>query len=207
MLSVLHAEGISHWDVKPDNVLRCGGVWKLCDFGSATTRPAGAATPRERGRLEDNIQRRTTPAYRAPEMYELATHATVGPAADVWAMGCLLGATLGAPPFRAEDKLRILQGAYRPPARASPGVAALLQRLLAVSPEGRPCAVEALAALDTLLEGGAQPAVPPAPQLVPQLVPHVPLPLPLPPSAALDAAPPPLVAAVLDADEAWAHFD
>jgi serine/threonine protein kinase len=206
VLAALHGVGISHWDVKPENVLRTKGeaCWKLCDYGSATARPAAAATPRERGRLEDAIQRRTTPACRAPELWDLATRATIGPASDVWSLGCLLGAALGAPPFRAEDKLRILSGAFKPPPRASPGAAALQRRALAVSPEARPTAEALIALLDALLdgqprqvaevEGQQQQQQQPPPLLSPRL--H---------AAAADAAPPPPQPA---ADAGWcAHFD
>jgi AP2-associated kinase len=172
VLAALHGNGVWHWDVKPENLLRFGGVtsqavWKLCDFGSAVSRPAGPAAPRERGRLEDDIQRRTTPAYRSPELWDLDTHGALGPAADIWALGCLLGAALGAPPFCETDKLRILAASYKSPERASWGVAALQQRMLAASPAARPSATDVLAALDQLLtppSAAVPPPLPPRPQ-------------------------------------------
>ena len=173
VLAALHANGVWHWDTKPENVLRFGGVgasqalWKLCDYGSAMTRPAGPVAPRERGRLEDEIQRRTTPAYRAPELWDLDSHATLGPAADVFSLGCLLGAALGQAPFCETDKLRILAASYKSPARASWGVAALQQRMLARAPDARPSALDVLAALDQLLTpppAAVPPPLPPRPQ-------------------------------------------
>ena len=173
VLAALHATGIWHWDVKPENLLRFGGggtsqpVWKLCDFGSAMTRPAGPVAPRERGRMEDIIQRRTTPAYRAPELWDLDLAAKLGPAADVWALGCLLGAALGTAPFADTDKLRILSASFKAPERASWGVAALQQRMLAKSPDARPTATDVLAALDQLLTpppAALPPPLPPRPR-------------------------------------------
>lgn len=171
VLAALHAAGICHWDVKPENVLRAGDTWKVCDFGSSTRRSTSSlVSARERGQLEDIILRRTTPAYRAPELWDLKTNASVGPAADVWALGCLLGAALGAPPFRADDKLRVLQAAFKPPPRASAGVVALQRRALAASPEARPTALLLLDALDELLAAGGEPVplVEPSPTAPPE---------------------------------------
>jgi AP2-associated kinase len=186
-------------------VLRAGAAgWKLCDYGSATLRPPGPASARERGQLEDVILRRTTPAYRAPEMWDLFRNATLGPAADVWALGCLLGVALGAPPFGPDDKLRMLSATFRPPLRASPAVAALQQRALALSPDARPTAVQLLAELDELLAAGA--AAPPqaAAAAPPPLPPRAPPPLPAKPHAAgVDPA-----AGLSAADAGWtASFD
>jgi len=153
VLVTLHAKGVWHHDIKPENLLRTTTSWRVCDFGSASRRPAAPASSEERGKLEDSIRRRTTPAYRAPEMWDLAAPtAVLGPAADIWALGCLLGAVLGTPPFGAEDKLRILAGAFRPPRFASLALAALEAQLLQVDPLLRPTALQVLASIDALLE-------------------------------------------------------
>jgi serine/threonine protein kinase len=60
--------------VKAENLLigRGGGAgagrWKLCDFGSATTRAQVYDSASERALAEEDIQKHTTPAYRAPEV-------------------------------------------------------------------------------------------------------------------------------------------
>ena len=78
-------------DIKSENVLRTPkGTWVLADFGSATTRAKVYQTTEEIGTEEYNIQRSTTPAYRAPEMWDLYRRQYIGPPADVWALGCLL---------------------------------------------------------------------------------------------------------------------
>ena len=74
---------------KAENVLMvAGGGWVICDFGSATPLRGRAAplSPEEAAAEEDAIRRHTTPAYRAPEMWDLALHggAPPGPKADIW---------------------------------------------------------------------------------------------------------------------------
>jgi AP2-associated kinase len=47
------------------------GVFKLCDFGSATTKSYLCTNERERSSAEEEINRNTTMMYRAPEMVDL----------------------------------------------------------------------------------------------------------------------------------------
>eukprot|EP00767_Chilomastix_cuspidata_P003975 gnl/Chilomastix_cuspidata/4102.p1 GENE.gnl/Chilomastix_cuspidata/4102~~gnl/Chilomastix_cuspidata/4102.p1 ORF type:complete len:430 (-),score=87.37 gnl/Chilomastix_cuspidata/4102:72-1361(-) len=67
---------------------------RLCDFGSCRTLNIAAPELRRdsalRTRLEAMIQAKTTPAYRAPELADLHSGFHIGPAADVFAIGCLL---------------------------------------------------------------------------------------------------------------------
>jgi serine/threonine protein kinase len=81
-LDHLHARGVVHGDVKPGNLVRAGGRWKLCDLGSATV--TGGPSCRD-GRWSG------TPEAMAPEAFD----GEVGPPADLWSVGLLVheGAT------------------------------------------------------------------------------------------------------------------
>jgi serine/threonine protein kinase len=66
-LCELHNHGVSHGDVKPDNIMRIGGTWQLGDVGLASA-------------VGENGGSRGTPAYWPPEE-------TGGPAGDLYAWG------------------------------------------------------------------------------------------------------------------------
>eukprot|EP00474_Spongospora_subterranea_P001729 CRZ02187.1 hypothetical protein [Spongospora subterranea] len=90
---VLHTQPvpICHRDLKLDNILLSREkLWKLCDFGSCTTRVKAYSTKEEITMEEELIQQYTTPSYRAPEMANLWQRRVVGPKADVWAVGCII---------------------------------------------------------------------------------------------------------------------
>lgn len=59
-------------DIKAENILLSSREqWVLCDFGSATARQQVSNTAAEIALMEDEIQKTTTPAYRAPEVTRL----------------------------------------------------------------------------------------------------------------------------------------
>uniref|UniRef100_A0A0D6RA20 non-specific serine/threonine protein kinase n=1 Tax=Araucaria cunninghamii TaxID=56994 RepID=A0A0D6RA20_ARACU len=133
---------IAHRDLKAENVLMgSDGVWKLCDFGSTSTNHKRFERPEEMGIEEDIIRKHTTPAYRAPEMWDLYRRELISEKVDIWALGCLLYriAYLKSA-FDGESKLQILNGNYRIPEmpRYSSSLTELIKDMLTAGPEERP---------------------------------------------------------------------
>ena len=133
-LDAAHARGLIHRDVKPANVLLVdeGSIEHayLADFGLAKREDTGGLT--ETGRWLG------TPDYAAPEQI---AGGEVGPASDVYALGCVLFATLtGRPPFERETAVAVAYAQiHDPPPRT--GVSGALDdvvaRALAKDPERR----------------------------------------------------------------------
>jgi tetratricopeptide (TPR) repeat protein len=97
-----HSRGLSHLDLKPSNILldgEPGAPWefvspKISDFGIARIEGEPGAT--ETGANGP----KGTPSYMAPEQVA-AIRGTIGPAADLYALGALLYHLLtGRPPFQ-----------------------------------------------------------------------------------------------------------
>ncbi|MBU9765673.1 serine/threonine protein kinase [Mycobacterium sp. TNTM28] len=101
-LDAAHADGLVHRDIKPENVLLTPDDFAyLVDFGIAHV--GGEASVTMTGVLIGSS------AYMAPERF---SGGTVGPAADVYALTCLLYEMLiGRPPFETGD-LRQLMSAH-----------------------------------------------------------------------------------------------
>jgi serine/threonine protein kinase len=101
---------IAHRDLKIENVvLDADGLYKLCDFGSCTTRSQTYATRSEILAEMEIIESTTTAMYRAPEMVDLYQRLPISEKVDVWALGCILYTmAFCAHPFPDGSQLAIL---------------------------------------------------------------------------------------------------
>jgi len=155
-LSATHAAGITHRDIKPDNVmLRDDGYVKVLDFGVARLVPQ-TATDEEAATLTY----RTAPgallgtlAYMSPEQ---ARGLQVTSAADIFALGVVFyELATGRHPFKADSMIAVLHSiaSQTPasPSRLNPEVPAsldaLIMRMLEKDAALRPTAVEVSEAL------------------------------------------------------------
>jgi len=162
-LGAAHARGVVHRDLKPSNlflVARDIGQVKVLDFGIAQL--GGAARMTKTGALVG------TPGYMAPE--QARSEGSLTPAADIFALGCVLFEALaGRPAFEGPNAMAILAKLIFEEAPrlevhcldAPPALAALIARMVAKDPAGRPADGEALAAaLGALGAPGALGAAP-----------------------------------------------
>ncbi|MFE7531099.1 protein kinase [Kitasatospora sp. NPDC057542] len=136
-LSVAHAAGLVHRDIKPGNIMitDAGGV-KVVDFGIAR---AGSSS-----NLTQTASVLGTAAYLSPEQ---ATASALDGRTDLYAVGCVLTEMLtGATPFTAETPVAIAfkHVSEQPPAPSTrrpglpPALDAAVLRLLAKNPADRP---------------------------------------------------------------------
>jgi len=167
-LGYLHAKGICHRDIKPQNLLIDSStqILKLCDFGSAKYLNSS----------EGSVAYICSRYYRAPELIFGMTEYTY--AIDIWSAGCVLAELLlGQPLFQGEsgedqlveiikllgtpsrEEVRAMNphfSMYRFPfikvspwskvmrARTPPDALDLLHKVLRYNPAERPTAFEAL---------------------------------------------------------------
>ncbi|XP_008805476.2 probable serine/threonine-protein kinase DDB_G0276461 isoform X2 [Phoenix dactylifera] len=155
---------IAHRDLKAENVLLgADGAWKLCDFGSTSTNHKCFNRPEEMGIEEDNIRKHTTPAYRAPEMWDLYRREVISEKVDIWALGCLLyRICYFKSAFDGESKLQILNGNYRIPdsPKFSASVTSLIKDMLEASPDARPNITQVWSRVNELLPAELQKRLP-----------------------------------------------
>ncbi|MEU2586494.1 serine/threonine-protein kinase [Streptomyces avermitilis] len=186
-LAAVH-HGVTHRDLKPQNVILAAQGPQLIDFGIA--RAAGQTALTEAGFAPG------TPGFTAPEVL---LRNEVGPAADVFALGATLAyAVTGRPPFGVGEPAGV---SYRAVHEAvdlggvEPGLAALVEACVVKDPAARPslaeviarCGVRAALVEDTFYAGlaGLGEAVPQTPP--PRQVPATPDASAVPP---VPAAPP-----------------
>ncbi|VDO03637.1 unnamed protein product [Rodentolepis nana] len=136
---------IIHRDLKIENILLSESFTiKLCDFGSATTEtfiPNISWSAVERGRVQESLEKVTTPMYRSPEMLDLYLNYPINEALDIWAFGCIMFYLVcGFHPFEDSAKLAILNANYNLPPSDSDfePFHNLIRQMLLVDPTQRP---------------------------------------------------------------------
>ncbi|MGH3545666.1 MAG: serine/threonine-protein kinase, partial [Mycobacteriales bacterium] len=156
-LTAAHTSGVLHRDVKPANVLvsippgedittdSAAARVVLTDFGisSITGDPSLTRTGQLIG----------SPSYLAPE--RLSTRGDVGPAGDLWALGCTLYAAIeGRPPFYGDDPFVVMAAVMShpvPPPTYAGALTSLLRGLLDKNPAHRWDADRTIAALHRII--------------------------------------------------------
>jgi serine/threonine protein kinase len=153
-LTAIHAQGIIHRDIKPDNILiGANRVAKITDLGLAKL-----TDELEANRLTATGMVVGTPLYVSPEAIHDPKASTV--ASDIYGLGATLYHLLvGHPPFPLDSPYEVMRAHLeqqpKPPRELRPdipvGLANLVERCLSKSPTARPTAAE----VAHLLSGGA----------------------------------------------------
>jgi serine/threonine-protein kinase len=134
-----HDRGTIHRDIKPENIVLVEGRAAIADFGLARLiNDAGSS------RLTDSGLIVGTPTYLSPE--QAAAQREIGPAADQYALACVLFELLtGEPPFLASTPAAVSMRHLNDPAPplrvrrpdAPAGVADAVTRALSKMPDER----------------------------------------------------------------------
>ena len=168
-LSAAHAAGITHRDIKPDNIMvRDDGYVKMLDFGLARLLPTTSSDPEAMTMVQQ-----TTPgtvmgtlAYMSPEQ---ASGQTVGSPSDVFALGIVLyELATGSHPFKSETMIGYLHAitSQVPASMASlkshlpPALDDLILRMLEKDASNRPTASEVAQALQEIEKYGSNNTLP-----------------------------------------------
>jgi tetratricopeptide (TPR) repeat protein len=143
-LGAVHAQGVIHRDLKPDNIrVTTEGEPKLMDFGLAKTMEGTVALTRAGAMVG-------TALYMSPEQ---CRGAQLDYRADLYALGAVLyWALTGQPPFLGESIVQVImqhiQQAPVPPSQKNPQVPEVLENIclamLSKNPNERPSSAEAV---------------------------------------------------------------
>ena len=159
----MHEKNIAHWDIKMDNILRASdGTFKLCDFGSCQRARLPCENRSDFNRVEELVQKYTSPIYRAPEMIVILNNSIgvyeLTEKVDVWALGCVLySVAYFVHPFAQSTNLGILGARYRIPdsPRYSRSLRNLIKCCLEIEVEDRVSSSELHKLVVTAMKGEA----------------------------------------------------
>jgi eukaryotic-like serine/threonine-protein kinase len=192
-LSAVHQAGLVHRDVKPGNIMRGAGGYKLIDFGIVTSREPDEATSKPAVEGDEGLSAVATTlmgttGYIAPEC--LLHGAPASPGSDLYALGATLykllhgslptdtragGRTVTFDPHGAEAATRptgvVGEAPEAMPPRSDGPLDELIAQLLSSDPRMRPRYAEWVA--QELERLGARPAIAVAPEEARAVVPVV----------------------------------
>jgi serine/threonine kinase PknH len=143
-LQAVQAKGLVHRDLKPANVLLADSGPHVIDFG--ISRASGSMT-----QLTSAGMAIGTPGYMSPEQ---AQTQAVGPASDIFSLGCVLAyAAAGHPPFNGDNPASILYQivSIEPDlSEIPPGLRQVIQACLKKNPADRPEPARLIAMINEL---------------------------------------------------------
>lgn len=158
----------AHRDIKPGNVMVAddGKTPILMDFGSTIKARVYIKTRKDAMAHQDMAAERSSMPYRAPELFDVPTDATLTEAVDIWSLGCVLFALAYLhSPFETTQTieqggsiaLAVLNGTYKtPPSSEDPyseKTREIIQRCIQVKPDDRPGIDEVIELTQAALRG------------------------------------------------------
>lgn len=106
---------IAHRDIKIENILKIGNLYKLCDFGSSTNKRIDPKKDEKQFVLDQfsSFDKFTTFMYRPPEMCDQYCKYLINEKVDIWMLGCVMYAIMFKKhPFQDAQKLAIINAHY-----------------------------------------------------------------------------------------------
>mmetsp|Transcript_15904 Transcript_15904/g.36397 ORF Transcript_15904/g.36397 Transcript_15904/m.36397 type:complete len:323 (-) Transcript_15904:96-1064(-) len=160
-----HSPPWAHRDIKPANVLLAdGNVPVLMDFGSVASARRKIASRTEALLLQEDAAQNCSMPYRAPELFDVPSDASIDERTDVFSLGATLYAMIFYySPFECtfQDNvqrvvecthLRVIGGAQFPSGHLySAEFLGLIESMLHVEPKRRPFVPELIATTERLL--------------------------------------------------------
>jgi len=165
-LAFAHERGVIHRDIKPDNILLCGGAAVVSDFGiaKAVSDSKDSPPPTVTGESLTQIGMSVgTPTYMAPE--QAAADPDVDFRADIYSFGVMAYEMLaGRPPFCDLSPRKLLAAHLSQPPEpilarrpdTPPALADLVMRCLAKEPADRPQRASDLVRVLEIVQAGEE---------------------------------------------------